>query len=63
VVFNLLGGKKGLFVNSTNLCKGTHKAEADFTGQNGKVHKFKAEMVAVKCKGKGKKSKGHKRKR
>ncbi len=31
------GGKKGLFVNSTNLCKGTHKVEADFTGQNGKV--------------------------
>jgi hypothetical protein len=63
VVFNLLGGKKGLFVNSTNLCKGTHMAEANFTGQNGKVHNFKPEMVAVKCKGKAKKSKGAESKR
>ena len=33
---NMQGGKKGLFVNSTNLCKGTHRAIADFTGHNGK---------------------------
>jgi hypothetical protein len=33
----LLGGKKGLLVNSTNLCKGTHKATAKFSGQNGKA--------------------------
>jgi hypothetical protein len=30
------GGKKGLLVNSTNLCKSTNRALADFTGQNGK---------------------------
>jgi hypothetical protein len=35
------GGKKGLLVNSTNLCKGTHRALASFTGQNGKKHTFK----------------------
>lgn len=36
----LQGGKKGLLVNSTNLCKGTDTAIADFTGQNGKKHVF-----------------------
>ena len=59
VTFNLLGGKKGLFVNSTNLCKGTHKAEASFAGQNGKVHEFKPPMQAS-CK-KRKPSHNHRR--
>ncbi len=36
-VLEMQGGKKGLFENSTNLCKSTHKVEANFTGQNGKV--------------------------
>lgn len=30
------GGKKGLFVNSTNLCRATHRATVGFTAQNGK---------------------------
>jgi hypothetical protein len=34
------GGKKGLLVNSTDLCKSTNRAIADFTGQNGKKHVF-----------------------
>ncbi len=55
VVFSLLGGKKGLFVNSTNLCKGAHKAEAAFTGQNGKEWDFKP-VMGVKC-SKGRKAK------
>jgi hypothetical protein len=50
VVLSLLGGKKGLFVNSTNLCKGTHRAEANFTGQNGKQWDKKPEVVATGCK-------------
>jgi hypothetical protein len=33
----LAGGKKGLLVNSRNLCQGTNKATAKFTGQNGKI--------------------------
>jgi hypothetical protein len=33
----LQGAKKGLLVNSTNLCKSTNRAIADFTAQNGKV--------------------------
>jgi hypothetical protein len=30
------GGKKGLLVNSRNLCKSVNKAQADFSAQNGK---------------------------
>jgi len=60
-VISLLGGKKGLFVNSTDLCKGTHKAEANFTGQNGKQWDKKPEVVALGCKGSGKAK--HKRRR
>jgi hypothetical protein len=43
------GGKKGLLVNSTNLCKSTNRAIAHFTGQNGKVHDFKP-VLAPSCK-------------
>jgi hypothetical protein len=49
-VFSFLGGKKGLFENSTNLCKGTHKAIAAFTGQNGKEWDFNPEVKATGCK-------------
>jgi hypothetical protein len=49
------GGKKGLFVNSTNLCKGVHRAKADFTGQNGKVFSDTPEL-RVKCGGKRRKT-------
>jgi len=33
--FNFFGGKKGLLVNSRNICKGTPKATAIFSAQNG----------------------------
>jgi len=59
-VLTMQGGKKGLIVNSTNLCKGKHKAIADFTAQNGKVSNTRPEVTA-KCarakKGKAKKQK------
>jgi hypothetical protein len=45
------GGKKGLLVNSTNLCTKTNRALAHFTGQNGKVHGFKP-VLKAQC-GKG----------
>ncbi len=61
VVISLLGGKKGLFVNSTNLCKATHSAEANFTGQNGKEWDFKPEVKPTGCGGKAKKQKRAKR--
>ena len=41
----LQGGKKGLLVNSTDLCKKTNRAIADFTGQNGKKHVFNPALV------------------
>ena len=48
------GGKKGLLVNSTNLCKGTHKAKVAFDGHNGKFSDSRIPLQA-KCKGKAKK--------
>ncbi|MGC1166596.1 MAG: hypothetical protein WA862_10850 [Solirubrobacterales bacterium] len=54
------GGKKGLLVNSTNLCRSTNRAIADFTGQNGKKRVFKP-VLKPRC-AKGRKSgKKHKR--
>lgn len=59
----LQGGKKGLLVNSTDLCKGKHRATVDFTGHNGKVHNFKP-VLQAKCKGgKHKRHKAHRRHR
>jgi hypothetical protein len=42
------GGKKGLFVNSTNLCRGVHRAKARFVGHNGKVRNTQP-ALRVKC--------------
>jgi hypothetical protein len=47
----MLGGKKGLLVNSQNLCKSTDRAVAVFTGQNGKVRKSRP-IVKAPCGGK-----------
>jgi hypothetical protein len=52
------GGKKGLLVNSTNLCKSTNRAIVDFTGQNGKKHVFNPVLKARGCKGKAKRGRG-----
>jgi len=54
VVVSFEGGNKGLLVNSTDLCKGKHRAIVDFTGHNGKVHDFKP-VLQAKCGGHGKK--------
>ncbi len=60
--FSFEGKSKGLFVNSTNLCKGAHRAKVDFTGHNGKVYDTKP-ALQVKCpKGHGG-QKGHKGRR
>jgi hypothetical protein len=52
------GGQKGLIVNSTNICKGKHRAIANFTGQNGKLHDFEP-LVKAKCGGKKRKARSH----
>lgn len=59
-VLEMQGGEKGLIVNSTNICRGKHRAVANFKGQNGRRHHF-TPLVKAKCKGK-KVRKGGKRK-
>jgi hypothetical protein len=45
-VLDMFGGKKSLLVNSTNICARTNRAEANFTGQNGKVLNLKPAVKA-----------------
>jgi hypothetical protein len=56
VVLEMQGGKKGLIVNSRNLCASKNRAKVRFTGQNGKVYDSKP-VLKADCgkKGKGKK--------
>lgn len=56
-VLEMQGGKKGLLVNNTNLCKAKPHAEASLTGQNGKADETKPLVAVGGCgkKGKGKK--------
>ncbi len=57
---SLKGGKRGLLVNSRNICKGKNRATATFTAHSGKVSEFWP-VLRAKCK--GKKGKQHDRKR
>lgn len=45
-VLKMKGGKKGLLQNSTNLCRGSHRATARFTAQNGKELLLRPELKA-----------------
>lgn len=55
-VLQMQGGKKGLLVNSRNLCVGTNRVAARFNAQSGKVHDFNP-VLKNDCKGNsGKKS-------
>ena len=56
-ILNMQGGKKGLVVNSRNICAGKNKAEAVFAGQNGAPYDFKS-VVKPSC-GKVRKHKKH----
>jgi hypothetical protein len=46
-VLEMQGGKKGLIQNSTDLCRGTHRAIAEFTAQNGKVADLRPPLEAA----------------
>lgn len=62
-VLNMKGGKKGLLVNSTDICRRKNRAVAQFDAHNGKVSAFKPVLIATGCKNKkssGKKSSGKK---
>ena len=57
-VLSMQGGKKGLLVNSRDVCASVNKATVKMDGQNGKVHDFKTPLRASCGKKKSKKSKG-----
>jgi hypothetical protein len=57
VVVNMQGGKKGLIVNSRDLCGAPSRANASFTGHNGKREEAKP-LVKADCGGKHER-KGH----
>jgi len=54
-VLQMEGGAKGLLTNTTNICAKTHKADALFTGQNGRVDRFHPAVKTAGCKRSGKK--------
>jgi hypothetical protein len=56
-VLSMQGGKKGLLVNSTDLCAKTNRATAKFTAQNGRVLSVRP-LLKTSCKGKGKRPSG-----
>jgi hypothetical protein len=61
-IVNMQGGQKGLFVNSTNLCVGKHRARVNAGAQNGRRDVTKPVMRAVGCKKhRVKRHKGHHR--
>ncbi len=51
------GGKKGLIVNSADLCRVTSRGLVELTGHNGAEHSFKPKVKATSCKGKNRKAK------
>lgn len=57
VLVTMQGGRKGLIVNSRNLCAKPSKANALFSGQNGKQVTLKPKVRAASCKKKGRKAK------
>jgi hypothetical protein len=59
-VLEMQGGKKGLIVNSTNICHSPHRAIANFKAQNGRRHEFNP-VVKAQCGGKNSKKGGRRR--
>jgi hypothetical protein len=56
VILQMQGGKKGLLVNSENICRKQQRALADLIGQNGKVSETRP-LIKNSCKTKGKSKK------
>ena len=57
-IVTMQGAKKGLFQNSTNICKGKHRATVKMDGQNGKIHDTQPLLKASCKKAKGPKKGG-----
>lgn len=49
-VLEMQGGKKGLIVNSVNLCATKHRATVKLSGQNGKTFDSRPVVKATGCK-------------
>ena len=58
-VLDMQGGQKGLLVNSTDICKGTHKAKVLIDGQNGKTADQSPAVKAQCAKARKGKKKNH----
>lgn len=54
VTLDLLGGSKGLLINSQSLCAGTKRATVEMTGQSGSVSRVRPKL-RTSCAGKGRK--------
>ncbi|HEX5593209.1 MAG TPA: hypothetical protein VFX35_07670 [Solirubrobacterales bacterium] len=48
-VLQMRGGKKGLFVNSTDVCRGSHRATVRMKAQNGRAVDLRPKLVAAGC--------------
>jgi hypothetical protein len=57
-VLRMKGGKKGLLTNSTDICRGTHKATVAMRAQNGRAANLRPRLSASAC---GKHRKGGKK--
>ncbi|MGE5281192.1 MAG: hypothetical protein ACM3N0_02520, partial [Chloroflexota bacterium] len=55
VIVDQQGGQKGLFVNSTDLCAGVHRASAELAAHNGRAAKLHPALRATKCRNHNKK--------
>lgn len=55
-VLELPGGRKSLLENSTDICRGTHRAIVKMDGQNGRIADFNPKLRVAGC---GAKSKRH----
>ena len=58
VDLRMQGGQKGLFVNSTDICRGKHRADLRLVGHNGRLSHVRPELKASGCRGKGAGSRG-----
>jgi hypothetical protein len=60
-VLNMQGGKKGLLVNSRDICKSTSRVAVKFTAQNGRTASSRPKLANACKKKAAKKSKRHQR--
>ncbi|HEU4905088.1 MAG TPA: hypothetical protein VFT19_03100 [Solirubrobacterales bacterium] len=61
VIVDMQGGKKGLIVNSTNICRGKRRANTPMLGHNGKRQQIKPVVRPLSCAQKKRKRARHRR--